>query len=812
MTHQQLLLAAACIALPAASALADVAPDGLPDLYDNTATDTLRNFYMDEVLVVASPKETSTFHDQPISATVLDATALRLSGATDLRGLSAAAPGFFMPEYGSRLTSAAYVRGIGTRLGMPALGLYVDNIPVADKTAYAFSFIDVDRVDILRGPQATLYGRNAMSGLVRVFTADPFTHYGVDLSLGATGRSTGRRAKAVGYLHPSDRVALSVGAFYEGQNGFFRNSTTGKKADSSDAGGGRLRLAAKPNDDLRLDLTATYEYSDENATPYYLTKAGGATASEDLVGKITQNRQSAYRREMLTTGLGVEWKRPSIILSSISSFQYLRDRLFMDQDFVAADFFSLEQRQHISTFTEELSLKSSPGGRWQWTSGAYFMHQNLSTDCPVTFYSDGTAYLNRQFAAVLPQQPAMSLAFTTETLPFTADLSTPTTGAALFHQSTLDLGAGLSLTAGLRLDYDHQHLNLSAASAEAMTYNLKMPSFRVDADLVADPTMQGYLTDDTWQLLPKVALQYNHRSGRGNVYFAVSKGYRAGGYNIQSYSDLAQTALTRSMMNGVKDYSIATINAMPLPDAVKQNAIAGMTAVLDKQIPAAPDVQTLAYAPEQTWNYELGGHLKFFGTALSVDYAFFCMQTKDQQIARFAESGLGRIMVNAGKTRSLGAELTVRARLFDDRLNLTTAYGFTDARFTDYDLGTNKAGEAVDYTDNRVPFAPNHTLGVTATFRQPVCENGLLRAVGVTAGVTGAGRFYWDEANSFSQPFYATLATTVTAELAGNVSVELWGRNLTATGYDTFAFESLSNRFAQRGMPRCFGVDVNIHF
>ena len=90
------------------------------------------------------------------------------------------------------------------------------------------------------------------------------------------------------------------------------------------------------------------------------------------------------------------------------------------------------------------------------------MYQDMHTSCPVTFYSDGVSYLNRQFQAVLPSSPAMSLAFTSSSLPFTASFQTPTLNAALFHQSTVDLGSGLSLIAGLRLDYDHTRLKMDS--------------------------------------------------------------------------------------------------------------------------------------------------------------------------------------------------------------------------------------------------------------------------------------------------------------------------------------------------------------
>lgn len=776
-----------------------------------TAADTLRSIEIEEAVVVASPKETSLFKNQPISVSLLGSSTLRTIAATNVKGVSAYAPNFFMPDYGSRITSAVYIRGIGSRINTPAVGLYVDNVPYVDKSAYDFAFLDVARVDVLRGPQGTLYGRNSMGGLVRVATADPFTHRGTDVSLSAAGRTTGRSAKAVTYLHPSDKVALSLGGYYEGENGFYRNTTTGEKADGSDAAGGKVRLGWLPTDDLRMDLTVSYEYSDEDACPYFLTEANGTTATDDLTGSISQNRQSSYRREMLNAGLGLEWQAKNVVLSSITAFQYLRDRLFMDQDFVKTDVFSLAQKQRMGTWSEELALKSKPGSRWQWTTGAFFMYEDMETTCPVTFYSDGVDYLNGIFSSVLPSFPAMTLGFTGTELPFAADFSTPALNVALYHQSTLDLGAGLSVTAGLRLDYDHTKLDMTSGAAQDMTYNFTMPSFGVNANLTADPSLAGTLQSDTWQLLPKVALQYNHRSGRGNVYVAVSKGYRSGGYNIQSYSELSETMLQRSMMQGVRDYSVATINQMPLPEASKQAAIAGMTGILNQYIPEEPDLGTLAYKPEQSWNFELGGHLKIIGDALRADYTFFCMLTKDQQLARFTENGFGRVMVNAGKTRSCGAEVTLRSSLLDNRLKLTAAYGFTSAEFTDYYLGESSNGEVVDYTGNKVPYAPTHTLGVTAAFRQPLAGR-LLTAVGVSANVAGAGRIYWDEANTFSQPFYATLGATLSAELVNDVTIAVWGRNLTAAHYETFAFESMSNRFAQYGNPRCFGVDVNIHF
>lgn len=773
------------------------------------ASDTLRQYEIDEAVVVASPKETTSFNKQPVSVTLFSRATLRRIDAKNVKNVATFAPNFFMSDYGSRITSAVYIRGIGSRINTPAVGLYVDNIPYADKSSYDFSFLDVTRVDVLRGPQGTLYGRNSMGGLVRVFTADPFTHQGTDVQLGASSRTFSRSLKAVTYVHPSAQTALSVGGFYEGEKGFYRNAATGKKTDKSDAAGGKIRFGWKPSEKLHFDLTANYEYSDENACPYFLTQASASTQA-DLTGKISQNRQSTYRRELLGTGLGIEYQAPAFVFSSISSFQYLRDRLFMDQDFVEDDIFSLTQKQRFGTLTEEISFKSRSGQRWQWTTGAFAMYQDMHTSCPVVFYEGGVDYLNNQFSSVLPQQPAMSLAFTTTSLPFMATFSTPTANAALFHQSTIDLGSGLSLTAGVRLDYDHTQLNMNSWADSDINYRFSMPAFRIDAQLQADPSLAGKLKDDTWQVLPKLALQYNHRSGRGNVYVAVSKGYRSGGYNIQSYSDLSQTQLRRNMMLGVRDYSVMTINRMPLPEAQKQRAIQGMTSVIDANTPSEPSLSSLAYKPEQTWNYELGGHLTLVPEKLQMFYTLFYMHTKDQQLARFSESGMGRVMVNAGRSRSYGAEVTMRSSLMNEKLTLSGSYGYTNAAFTAYDLGQSN-GQTVDYTGNKVPFAPMHTLGITAEYRQRIAST-FLHAITYCANLHGAGRIYWDEANTFSQPFYAVADARLGLEFAKDIRMTLWAKNITAARYDAFAFRSMNNQFAQVGNPRCFGIDLNLHF
>ncbi|MGM9695028.1 MAG: TonB-dependent receptor [Alloprevotella sp.] len=786
------------------------------------------SFDIEEAVVVASPKETRALRRQPLSVSLFDARSLELRGVNAAKDLSSLAPNLYMPDYGSRLTSAVYIRGIGSRINTPAVGMYVDNVPYSDKTGYDFHFADVDRVDVLRGPQGTLYGRGAMGGVIRIFTANPLHHSGTDVEAGFTTRTGGRRVAFTTYLHPRDKMGLSVGGFYEGAEGFFTNRTTGKKQDGENSAGGKLRWVWQPTDVVKIDWTTSYQYTDEGANPYSLIEDLNETnpAGEALPLGIHQNRPSTYRRHLLNSGLGVEHTFDDFVLTSTTAWQMIDDRLFMDQDFTAQDIFTLEQKQKMHNLSEEIALRSrDPLSRCKWTAGAFLLYQRLDTSCPVTFRSDGVNYLNRMFASVLPSSPSMTLALQDPSLPFVADLFTPSFNAAFFGQSTVSdfPFRNVDLTVGVRVDYDHRQLDLASGTAAAVPYHFSMsmgPQMSFAEDLQAEPTVNGKVKRSTWQVLPKASLSYRLPDALGNVYFTVSKGCRAGGFNIQAYSDLAQSALQKSMMEGVKAFSTEQIMALPMPEEAKQRILAMMNGELDKNIPADPQVAALYYKPEYTWSYEWGAHLSLLKNTLWLDLAAFYMKTRDQQLAQFAGSQFGRTVVNAGRSASCGGEVGIRASLLNDRLHLNANYGYTNARFRSYAVESAAHGSdspsVISFRGKRVPFVPLHTMSLSADFRQPLASSSerksFVKALAGGVDVKGDGDVKWDEMNTYGRSFRAILGVRLSVELAGNVTLSAWGRNLTGEHYSTFEFQNMNHRFAQSNEPRHFGFDVKWHF
>lgn len=783
--------------------------------------DTLKVVDIEEVTVVATPKETRRLRELPSAVSLLNANRLQASHVTDIKGLTSVVPGLFIPDYGSRLTSAVYIRGIGSRINTPAVGLYVDNVPYVDKSAFDFNQSDVERIDVLRGPQATLYGRNAMGGIIKIHTKSPLNHQGTDINLGAATRG-GYNASATHYARPSDKFAFSVGGFYEREDGFFRNAALGdEKMDYSNNAGGRLRALFMPSDSWKLDFTLNYEYSDQGGYPY-----GEYSAETSEWKKPEYNRESGYYRNLLNAGLGIEYQAEHFTLSAVTGYQWLKDRMFLDQDFTAQDIYTLEQRQNIHTLSEEIVLKSKPDRRWQWTTGVFGFYQDLKTEAPVTFRKEGMGMLNRMLGGVIPGKievsmgPAMamnilpSLAITDTEMPIDGHFKTPQVNAAIFHQSTFRhlFGAeGLSFTVGLRLDYEKMKLEYNSGTSLGYTVGIigeMMRGGQLMREIEMMPTTPltvesrylGALSKDYVQLLPKFALQYDFKGNRGSIYATVSRGYRSGGYNIQNFSELLQTSLRNDMMRQSKEEIMAVV-----PE--------NYASLVGQHFPDAgenPDARaSVEYKPEQTWSYEAGTHLNLCNHRLQLDAALYLMETKDQQISRFADSGLGRETVNAGESRSLGAELSLLAAV-TDAFNLNAAYGYTYATFRDYYVGAASAEEVpTDYTGNYVPFVPKHTLNLGAdyTFRLNRCP--WLDRIVLSANYNAAGRIYWTEDNSVSQSLYGTLNGRLGFH-KGGMALNFWVRNALNEDYATFYFESMGNGFMQKSRPVQAGIELRI--
>lgn len=790
-----------------------------------TPLDTSRVLDIEEVEVIASPKVSGKLRTLPAAVSLLGQKDMEREHIRSLKGLSSVVPNLFIPDYGSRLTSAIYIRGIGSRINSPAVALYVDDVPYFDKSAFDFPFYDIERIDVLRGPQGTLYGRNSMGGLISVHTRSPFSYQGTDLKLGLSSKDLHRHASLTHYHRISPKFAFSAGGYYDGSSGFFRNAYSGQRQDRLESGGGRLRGILKPSGHWKLDLSVGYDYTHEGGYPYYyLGQVNGQETHADWIGHISNNQKSSYRRGMLNGGLNIQYLTDKFTFNAVTGFQHLEDRMFLDQDFLPDSLYTLLQKQKLTTLSEELTIRSNGRRTWEWVNGLTVSKQWLRTTGPVRFGPDGVLMLQNTINAYMPDLSqrgiaSMGVTLTDPSFSTGGRFQTPVFNTAAFHQSTVRFTDRLSATLGLRLDYEHNSLSYNAPADLGYAFSMqsgRMP-LRIDG-LEAHTAYQGHLSDDCWQLLPKLAIQYEPRKDI-SVYASVAKGHRSGGYNVQMFSDLLQSGLQGAMIQGIKDGVNQTLEryaAMGMPQAV----IALISSGLDQMpTPQETDVKhTVRYKPEYSWTYELGTKLSFFEGALRADAAVFLSTVRDQQISRFSPNGLGRMMVNAGRSRNWGVEASVSAQA-TQRLLLFANYGYTYAIFTQYNAGTG-----ADYTHKRVPFIPRHTLTAGADWTAIENKNAsasansketetnsffAFRSLTLGATFSAAGRIYWTEDNSASQSLYTTLGARALLDFS-RFSINLWGTNLLNKHYNSFYFQTMNRAFAQKGRPLQIGVDLNV--
>ena len=752
---------------------------------DFSHQDTIKTFNMDEIVVTSSSKETNNLRALPGSVTILTPMQIAERQVTSIKDISSFVPNLYMPDYGAKLTSAIYIRGVGARSSGQSIGLYVDNVPYLDKSAFDFELADIQRIEVLRGPQGTLYGRNAMGGIINVHTLSPLDYQGVKASL-SYGNYGQLNTKVSGYAKLGEDFGLSAGIYYDRHDGFFTNAFNDKKIDNEETVGGNLKLHWKLSPKLTASYSASYEHTDQGAFPYGLYN--------EQTQKITQvniNDESSYTRSMLTNNLSLAYRNENIILTSVTGYQYLDDDMKMDQDFSEKSMFILNQKQNQHAFTEEISVKSNTGCNYQWSFGTYGFYDKLGVKGPVEFKKDGIdSILQRVFdeglnKALSAQGMPGNIIITNESLYIPGNFKTPSYGAALYHQSTYNnlFTDGLSITAGIRLDYEKQKLDYTSEAKMNLAMRMSPMAPPIDVSNRYEPSViDEHLSQDYWQVLPKVSLKYEC-TPRTFTYFSIAKGYKAGGYNVQMSADIMQSQMQYDMMTAFK-------SMIPNPEKVI--------------IEPKPVKDVISYKPEMSWNYELGMRSEVVKNLLHAELTFFYMDVRDLQVTKFVESGSGRYLSNAGKAESFGAELSLRARLsyeFTADLN----YGFTRATFIDYN------NERADFKGNYIPYIPQNTLSLGLQYNKLLNNCRMIDQVFASTQLNGAGKIYWEEENTLSQSFY-TLINAQAGVRKGIVSLNLWARNLTDTYYSAFYFESFNKPFMQRGKPLQFGAKVNITF
>ncbi len=774
---------------------------------DEKSKDTIRTLNLDEFVITSSVKETNSLKRMPTAISVISPKMLQSRQVQSITEMSAIVPNFFIPNYGSKVSTPIYIRGVGARLGAQTVSLYVDNVPYFNASAFDFEFQDIQRIEVLRGTQGTLYGRNAIGGIVNVYTLSPLTYQGSTVEAG--GGNYGQvEARMSNYSKFNDKFGTSLALYYKKNDGYFTNNYTGKKTDDYENMGGRLKFELEANDAFNASLFSVFDYVSQGAFPYMHIDSMA----------VNFNEPSSYKRKLFSQGLSLKYQGDGFVVNSNTGYQYLNDEMYMDQDYSPRSVFSILQEQNQHSVSQEITFKSDKKDRYNWVIGAFGFYDYRKVSTPVALKEDGIAMLQQRIdkgMSNMPEDKRPSVKYTNDRIDLPGIYRKPSKGFALFEQSSMNnlFGAdGLSLTFGIRADYEHTAIEYFTET-KGVEVKIDVPPMfpgmpPISRTMKSDTLMEGRFSKGFWEVLPKIALQYDLRDD-AFVYASVSKGYKTGGYNEQSFSDILQDAMQEALIGKMP-------SAMPGGGGRPPSGMGGNTgvpassqpkeAVASEAIKKITLEDQLSYDPETSWNYEIGGRFTFFDKKMNANFNLFAIDVDNVQIIQLVKIGTaGRMVSNAGKSMSKGIELSL-AYAPTNSLSLFSEYGFVSAKFKDY-----KSGDT-DYTDNYIPFAPRHTLSLGGSYSHAFNNGSFIDRVTASAQYTGAGKIYWTDANDTYQSFYGLTNASITVE-KGNVALELWAKNIFDTSYNAFYFETKdiagnSNPLVQKGTPTTFGAKL----
>lgn len=704
-------------------------------------------------LTVTAMKQVDNMASVPSAITVVGRDEASRNRVMSTKAVADLAPGLFIPDYGSRMTSTIYVRGLGTRIDQPAVGLNVDNVPMLCKENYDMDLMDIDHIEVLRGPQSTLYGRNTMGGVINIYTLSPFSYQGTRALVEGASHGTWRLG-AGHYALLGNNVGLGATVYHTRGEGQWRNAYNGQRVDWERQTTARLKVQWQASPSLMLSNVFTASVSRQGGYPYeYLA-----------TGQIAYNDTCFYRRTTITDGLTLRKDWSNVSLMSITSYQYIDDNMTLDQDFTPLPYFTLTQARREHGVTQDVVVRSKrPGEGYRWLAGAMGFYRHMKMHAPVTFYDTGIAELiEKHRNEAVPSYP---IVWDERHFELGSDFTAPTWGIALYHESSYTTGAW-TFTGGLRLEIEHAALDYNSVTHTGYKI-MERATGRLYHHEDIDIDERGHMSKHYVELLPTMTIvrRLGHDS-QHSLSFSVSRGSKAGGYNTQMFSDVLQQQLMGMM---------------------------GIGAKYDTD-------EVVGYKPESAWNFELGSHWQWLQGRLTVDAGVYYMDCRDRQLTVFPDgTTTGRVMTNAGHTRSVGVETTLRWAI-NARTLLNASYGYCDARFVRYNDGR------ADHRHNPVPYSPSHTLWVEAMHTVPLQGDWSITAA---ANLRGAGRIYWNENGDLHQPFYALLGASVTLNSKWG-SLRLWGTNLTATNYRTFYFVSIGHEFLQRGKGRMLGATLTL--
>ncbi|MEM1114710.1 MAG: TonB-dependent receptor [Pseudomonadota bacterium] len=470
---------------------------------------------LEEVLVTAR-KRTENLQDVPIAVSALSAQAIADSGLVRLQDITSLVPNLTYLESNTNKFTNFTLRGISTGGGLgndPSIGVYIDEVYIARDSGFNGDLLDIERVEVLKGPQGTVFGRNTTVGAINITTRKPGDEL-EGIVLVDVGNYDYLRYGGLISVPFTDTLAGKLSVVRTERDGYYDN-TFGGTVNEVDYTTWRGQLRWTPTDRLEMLFTGNYR-KDEADGNNFVTRTVGEPLKKDFEVSIPETGFEDV--EDTSYALHVRYDLDSLSFVSITSFQELEESYVNDQDWTPLDDLTTTDTRDMESWSQEFRIESNSSETFTWLAGVYFFHQEFDV---FTFPQSGADTIYAFFGLTDLVGSGIPPSETNPAFPDTLDISATSTietdSAAFFANATWYMNEQWSVNAGIRYSEDKKDL---------------------DYEQLADPlagaagffpfTLVDDQDDGEWT--PLLSLNWTPTDDI-LAYVKYSTGYKAGGFN-----------------------------------------------------------------------------------------------------------------------------------------------------------------------------------------------------------------------------------------------------------------------------------------
>ncbi len=649
-----------------------------------------------EEVVVTAQKRAESLQDVPISVTAIQGDKLQSAGIPNMSAMADNVPNLFISD--AAVNTNIFMRGMGSGNNQAfeqSVGMYIDGVYMGRGRQYRSPFVDIERVEVLRGPQGTLFGKNTVAGAINVTTASPDAGEDFNGSIAISAEENGGKI-AEGYVSGAvtDTFALRFGGKLRETDGYMKNQFLGTDEPSLDETMYRLTAVWQPTDNL--DVNFKYSHSDydrvgaPSTAKLFLDADGRARDvpnASDFAGiayaamdnffpdfvAATQKEFTTYKDNNLgfdgnTAQIGrnpeisqnetdnlvlkVDWDLDGMLFTSITGSSSYESLDGVDVDWLPLQFISRDDDQEFEQFSQEFRITSPGGEFFDYVAGLYYEKSTLEFDRRVD--------LDTNLGGITPQLIGVdNLFILLSGGQYSANQSArnhlyslDSNSWAAFGQGTFNLSDSLRVTVGLRYTEENKDVETSQFLSDDNT-GLSTPSMNPFLATIWAENFNSYnykykekRATDKW--LPSVNVQWDVIDDT-MLYFSFTQGFKSGGFT------------------GADDGEPAGYVAGQAPDPV--------------QMIFTDPADEFEFQDEEVDAFEIGGKHTLLDGGMTMNWAAFYTEYDNLQVSVFKGVGFG--VTNAASTIVQGVEVDLNWQATDD-LRVGASGGWLDSEFDKY--------------------------------------------------------------------------------------------------------------------------------